>query len=66
MELMEVATFQWELTVKLDDDNITLTGLYGDEDGKKLVIKSLDGKIEDASKLGFELADLVLKEYNNL
>lgn len=47
-------------------DNITLTGLYGDEDGNKLVIKSLEGKIEDASKLGFELADIVLKEYNNL
>ena len=51
---------------EIKDDNITLTGLYGDEDGDKLVIKSLDGKIEDASKLGFELADLVLKEYNNL
>lgn len=47
-------------------DNITLTGLYGDEDSNKLVIKSLEGKIEDASKLGFELADIVLKEYNNL
>lgn len=51
---------------EIKDDNITLTGLYGDEDGDKLVIKSLEGKIEDASKLGFELADIVLKEYNNL
>lgn len=51
---------------EITDDNITLTGLYGDEDGGKLVIKSLEGKIEDASKLGFELADLILKEYNNL
>lgn len=50
----------------IKDDNITLTGLYGDEDGDKLVIKSLDGKVKDASKLGFELADMVLKEYNNL
>lgn len=51
---------------EIKDDNITLTGLYGDEDGDKLVIESLEGKIEDASKLGFELADIVLKEYNNL
>lgn len=51
---------------EIKDDNITLTGLYGDEDGDKLVIKSLEGKIENASKLGFELADIVLKEYNNL
>ncbi len=51
---------------EINDDNITLTGLYGDEDGSKLVIKSLEGKTEDAAKLGFELADIVLKEYNNL
>ena len=51
---------------EIKDDKIILTGLYGDEDGEKLVIKSLEGKIEDASKLGFELANIVLKEYNNL
>ena len=51
---------------EIKDDNIILTGLYGDEDGEKLVIKSLEGKIEDASKLGFELANIVLEEYNNL
>lgn len=51
---------------EIKDDNIILTGLYGDEDGDRLVIKSLEGKIEDASKIGFELADIVLKEYNNL
>ena len=51
---------------EINDDNMILTGLYGDENGDKLVIKSLEGKIEDASKLGFELADKVLKEYNNL
>lgn len=51
---------------EIKDDNIILTGLYGDEDGKKLVIKSLEGKVEDASNLGYELANIVLKEYNNL
>ena len=51
---------------EIKNDNMVLTGLYGDENGDKLVIKSLEGKIEDASKLGFELADIVLKEYNNL
>ena len=34
--------------------------------GSLEALKSLEGKIEDASKLGFELADIVLKEYNNL
>lgn len=51
---------------EIKGENIILTGLYGDENGKKLVIKSLEGKIEDASSLGFKLADNVLKEYNNL
>ena len=51
---------------EIKDDNIILTGLYGDEDGEKLVIKSLEGKVEDASKLGYELANIVLNEYNNL
>lgn len=49
-----------------NENKILLTGLYGDEDGEKLVIKSLEGNIEDASKLGFQLAETVLKEYNNL
>lgn len=51
---------------EIKDDNIILTGLYGDEDGEKLIIKSLEGKAEDASDLGYELANIVLKEYNNL
>lgn len=50
----------------IKDDSIILTGLYGDEDGNKLIIKSLEGKVKDASKLGFELANMVLKDYNNL
>ena len=51
---------------EIKDDNIILTGLYGDEDGEKLVIKSLEGKVKDASNLGFELANIVLEEYKNL
>ena len=51
---------------EIKDDDIILTGLYGDEDGEKLVIKSLEGKVKDASNLGFELANIVLKEYKNL
>ncbi|WP_455539001.1 hydroxymethylbilane synthase [Terrisporobacter sp.] len=50
----------------IKEDNITLTGIYGDEDGKKLVKKSIQGKVEEASKLGFELANIILKEYNSL
>lgn len=49
---------------EIDGDNITLTGLYGEEDGSKLIIKSMDGKIEDANKIGYHLAKDVLREYN--
>lgn len=47
----------------IDGDKIKLTGLYGDGDGKKIIIKSQDGTIEDAPKIGYELAKSVLKEF---
>lgn len=47
----------------IDEDKIKLTGLYGDGDGKKIIIKSQEGAIEDAPKIGYELAKSVLKEF---
>ena len=49
---------------QIKEDSIYLTGLYGDEEGHKLVIKSTEGKIEDAGKIGLDLAKAVLEEYN--
>ena len=46
-------------------DQLKLTGLYGNEEGSKLVIKTLEGSIESPIDLGVELAQLVLKEYEN-
>lgn len=46
-------------------DKIHLTGLYGDSEGKKVVIKSIDGDISSPRELGLKLAKLVLKEYEN-
>ena len=51
---------------EIDNDKLRLTGLYGDEEGKKLVVKSIEGKVSDADKIGFDLAQEVLKEYNEL
>ena len=51
---------------EIDNEKLILTGLYGDEDGKKLVIKSIEGKVSDANKIGYDLAKEVLKEYNKL
>ena len=48
---------------EVDGEKITLTGLYGDGDGKKIVIKSKEGTLADAQKIGYELAKSVLKEY---
>lgn len=44
-------------------DKIILTGLYGDSEGKKIVVQSQEGNLADASKIGYELAKSVLKEY---
>lgn len=48
---------------EIKGDKLRLTGLYGDEEGNKLIIKSKEGEVENANKLGLELADEVLKEY---
>ena len=48
---------------EVDGEKITLTGLYGDGDGKKIVIQSKEGTLADAQKIGYELAQSVLKEY---
>lgn len=48
---------------EVDGEKITLTGLYGDGDGKKIVIQSKEGTLADAQKIGYELAKSVLKEY---
>lgn len=50
---------------EIKGDKLRLTGLYGDEEGNKLVIKSKEGEVENANKLGFELAAEVLKEYQS-
>lgn len=45
------------------NDKLKLTGLYGDEEGNALIIKTIEGSKEEPIKLGNELAKLVLKEY---
>lgn len=47
----------------INEGKIKLIGLYGDKDGKKIIIKSQKGSIKDASKIGYELAQSILKEF---
>lgn len=49
---------------EVDGETIKLTGLYGDEEGKALVIKSIEGSVHAPRELGIELAKLILKEYD--
>lgn len=48
---------------EVKEDGIKLTGLFGDQEGKKLIIKSIEGDKDSPRELGKELAKLVLKEY---
>ncbi len=50
---------------EVDGDDINLVGLYGSEDGAKLITKSIKGKSSDARSIGLELADIISKEYEN-
>lgn len=47
----------------IQGDKIKLTGLYGDGEGKTIIVKSQEGTLEDAQTIGYELAKSVLKEY---
>lgn len=49
----------------VDGENINLIGLYGDEEGKKLITKSISGKASEARNLGLELAKLISKEFES-
>ena len=48
---------------EIEGEKITLTGLYGDGEGKKIVVQSQVGTLADAPKIVYELAKSVLKEY---
>ena len=48
---------------QIEGDKLNLTGLFGDEEGNALIIKSMQGNIESPRELGYELAKLILKEY---
>lgn len=40
---MEVAIYQWAAYCEIEGEKITLTGLYGDGEGKKIVVQSQVG-----------------------
>jgi hydroxymethylbilane synthase len=50
---------------KVNGEDISLTGLYGDEEGKKLITKTIDGKASQAREVGIELAKLISKEFES-
>lgn len=43
-------------------ENISLVGLFGDEDGKNIVVKKIEGKTSAAREVGLELARIIAKE----
>ena len=49
----------------VNEEDINLVGLFGNEDGSKLIIKSINGEASSARELGLELSKLILKEYAN-
>lgn len=49
----------------VENENINLVGLYGNEEGTKLIINSISGQASKARELGIQLAELISKEYEN-
>lgn len=50
---------------RIDGENIHLTGLFGDESGEKITVKSIEDRCENAKEAGKKLAQMILKEHNN-
>lgn len=48
----------------IENENLTLNGLFGSEDGNCLITKSITGKIGEEDKLGETLAENILVEMN--
>ncbi|QGU94317.1 hydroxymethylbilane synthase [Clostridium bovifaecis] len=46
----------------INGDRVKVDGLLGKEDGSKLIRKVLEGNINEAEDIGFQLAEMVLKE----
>ena len=47
----------------VEGEDISLTGLFGDEDGKRLITKKIDGRASEARELGLKLAKLISEEF---
>ena len=43
-------------------ENISLMGLFGDEEGKNIVVEKIEGKSSSAREVGLELARIIAKE----
>lgn len=49
---------------EIDNENITLSGLLGTEDGSKMARQVVKGSVNEAEALGIKLAKILLKEIN--
>jgi len=45
----------------IDHENLSLTGLYGDEEGDKIIIRTKTGHIDEAENIGFTLAQEIVE-----
>jgi len=46
----------------IDEDRIKLEGLFGTEDGSRIVRTFVEGSVTEAKELGYKLADIILEE----
>lgn len=46
----------------IDEDRIKLEGLFGTEDGSRIVRTFVEGSVDEAKELGYKLADIILEE----
>lgn len=49
----------------IDQDQLSLTGLYGDEDGTHIIKRTIKGHIDEAEAIGFALAQEIVEAIDN-
>lgn len=51
---------------KVEGENLFITGIFGDEEGKKITVASLEGKKNNPKELGKKLAELIMKKHKEI
>lgn len=51
---------------KVEEDKLSIVGIFGDEDGEKITVASLEGDKENPKELGKKLAEIIINKHRSI